>query len=108
MFLYSSTSSAGKTMRAIEAWGGAECTVNRVGDRFGDQLVATGHCGRAEDLDLVAGLGITALRTPVLWERVAPDHPDERNFSWSDARLARLQQLGVRPIVGLVHHGSGP
>ncbi|MBD0362851.1 MAG: sugar nucleotide-binding protein, partial [Coleofasciculus sp. C3-bin4] len=28
--------------------------------------------------------------------------------SWADERLERLRELGIRPIVGLVHHGSGP
>ena len=41
-------------------------------------------------------------------ERVAPDAPGRLDFSWSDARIARLQARGVRPILGLLHHGSGP
>ena len=92
----------------LELWGGAECTVNRVGDAFRDQTVETGHERRVSDLDLFASLGLQALRFPVLWERVAPDHPDARDWTWSDARLARLRELSVRPIVGLIHHGSGP
>ena len=32
----------------------------------------------------------------------------ETNWDWADARLGRLRTLGLRPIVGLVHHGSGP
>jgi dTDP-4-dehydrorhamnose reductase len=30
------------------------------------------------------------------------------NWSWANVRLGKLQELGIRPIVGLVHHGSGP
>jgi dTDP-4-dehydrorhamnose reductase len=30
------------------------------------------------------------------------------DWSWADERLERLRELGIRPIVGLVHHGSGP
>ncbi|HEY0385548.1 MAG TPA: sugar nucleotide-binding protein, partial [Pyrinomonadaceae bacterium] len=30
------------------------------------------------------------------------------DWSWADERLARLRELGIRPIVGLLHHGSGP
>ncbi|HEX8300116.1 sugar nucleotide-binding protein [Sphingomonas sp.] len=82
--------------------------MNRVLDTVGDQTVKTGHENRPEDLDRFAALGITALRYPVLWERIAPDHPDILDWSWTDARLERLRALGIRPIAGLVHHGSGP
>ena len=30
------------------------------------------------------------------------------DWSWVDQRLTRLSALGIRPIVGLLHHGSGP
>jgi dTDP-4-dehydrorhamnose reductase len=89
-------------------WGGIECTVNRVGDRFQDQFEWSGHPQRLQDLDRIAELGIEALRTPVLWERVAPEYADVRNWDYPDASLARLRELGISPIVGLVHHGSGP
>jgi dTDP-4-dehydrorhamnose reductase len=85
-----------------------ECTVNRVRGRWHDQLRLGGHHDRLADLDAIAALGIRTLRYPVLWERVAPDHPDRLDWSWSDERLHRLRALGIRPIVGLVHHGSGP
>lgn len=94
--------------REVELWGGPECTVNRVGNRFGDQLVATGHASRDADLERIAGLGVAAVRYPLLWERIAPDRPDERDWRWTDGRLARLRALGIRPIAGLVHHSSGP
>lgn len=95
-------------MRDLELWGGHECTVNRVGDRFFDQTLRSGHQTRPGDLELFAGLGLKALRYPVLWERIAPEAPDRFDWSWIDERLGRLQQLGVRPIAGLLHHGSGP
>ena len=91
-----------------ELWGGIECSVVRVGEDRRDQMQETGHTGRPEDLDHIAGLGITTLRHPLLWEHVAPDRPDERDWRWYDGRLARLRDLGMRPILGLVHHGSGP
>jgi dTDP-4-dehydrorhamnose reductase len=93
---------------ALELWGGHECTVNRVGDRFFDQTVRTGHQDRLSDLQRFADLGVKALRYPILWERVSPDRPDQRDWRWSDERLRELQRLGVSVIAGLIHHGSGP
>ena len=92
----------------LALWGGVECTVNRVGGRSFDQLERTGHADRPGDLDRIAALGLRTLRYPVLWERVAPRGLDAADWSWTDARLGRLRTLGVRPVVGLVHHGSGP
>ncbi|MEO6092907.1 MAG: family 1 glycosylhydrolase [Novosphingobium sp.] len=92
----------------LEFWAGAECTVNRVGEVYRDQVKLTGHHDRFEDLDLLAGLGIAALRFPVLWERVSPDDPEQRDWDWTDRRLDHLRRLNIRPIAGLVHHGSGP
>src|SRR4051812_21725351 len=92
----------------LEVWGGIEPTVNRVGDTYFNQLERSGHADRLSDLDRFAGLGLRALRYPVLWERTAPDGLLSADWTWPDKRLAHLRELGVRPIVGLVHHGSGP
>ena len=95
-------------MPDIELWGGVECTVNRTRDGYLDQCCLSGHQGRLSDLDRFAELGLKAIRYPVLWERVAPGGPETADWRWSDERLGRLRELGIRPIVGLVHHGSGP
>ena len=95
-------------MAELELWGGHECSVNRVGDRFLDQTRRTGHQDRPKDLERFASLGVAALRYPVLWERVAPNTPHDLDWTWSDDRLQRMKGLGLRPILGLVHHGSGP
>jgi dTDP-4-dehydrorhamnose reductase len=95
-------------MTRPELWGGIECTFNRVGDRYFDQLTRSGHRARLDDLDRVRALGLTTLRYPVLWESVAPDGLATADWSWADERLARMRALGIRPIIGLVHHGSGP
>ncbi|MEN3337725.1 MAG: dTDP-4-dehydrorhamnose reductase [Acidobacteriota bacterium] len=95
-------------MNPLELWGGVECTVNRVGDRFFDQVRRTGHHDRVEDIALLASTGVRAVRYPVVWERVAPDGLARADWSWTDDRLARLRAHGIRPIAGLVHHGSGP
>ncbi len=89
-------------------WGGTECTTNRVADHYFDQLDRTHHSDHIEDLDRFASLGISAMRYPILWERIAPTGLDAADWHWPDARLERLRELGIEPIVGLVHHGSGP
>ena len=94
--------------RPLELWGGVECTVNRVGDAYIRQLERSAHAVRVDDLDRFAALGLRAMRYPVLWEQIAPDGLESADWSWPDERLSRLRELGVMPIVGLVHHGSGP
>ncbi|MEG3439540.1 family 1 glycosylhydrolase [Pannus brasiliensis CCIBt3594] len=92
----------------LEMWAGIECTVNRVGEDYFDQLTRNGHDRRLEDLEMFAELGIAALRYPLLWERIAPDENGSIDWSWADERLEKLRELNIRPIAGLVHHGSGP
>ncbi|WP_334187718.1 family 1 glycosylhydrolase [Noviherbaspirillum sp.] len=92
----------------LELWGGLECTVNRVLDEYFSQMERNGHATRTADLERFASLGIRAIRYPVLWERTAPNGIADADWSWPDERLPELQRLGVTPIVGLVHHGSGP
>lgn len=92
----------------LELWAGVECTVNRVGDAYHDQLERSGHARRIEDLELLAWLGVRAARYPVLWERTAPGALCDADWRWPDERLHRLRELNIRPVVGLLHHGSGP
>src|SRR5687768_9218887 len=92
----------------LELWAGYECTFNRVGDAQHDQLALTGHYFRLDDLDRLADLGVRTIRYPVLWERIVAGRPFGDPWGWTDAVMARLQALGIEPIVGLVHHGSGP
>src|SRR3954451_15465700 len=94
--------------RQPELWAGIECTVNRVGDVYFDQLELSRHASRVEDLERLAGLGVSAVRYPVLWERTAPEGLERADWTWPDTRLRRLRELSLRPVVGLVHHGSGP
>ncbi len=97
-----------KEPTTLELWGGLEGTVNRVSDQYFSQIEQNGHDRREDDLDRFAALGIRALRYPVLWERVAPNGLADADWTQPDKRLPALQALGVTPIVGLVHHGSGP
>lgn len=89
----------------LALWGGVECTVNRVQETFFDQLALSGHHDRlAEDLEFFASLGLRTLRTAMNWERFVA------SGSWeaSDRLMGEMRRLSLRPIVGLVHHGSGP
>ncbi|MCP2014112.1 dTDP-4-dehydrorhamnose reductase [Deinococcus sp. HSC-46F16] len=95
-------------MHNLELWAGVEPTVSRVGNDYLDQNALSGFDHRLDDLDRLADLGITAMRFPLLWERTAPYGPERADWHWADTRLARLADRGVEPIVGLVHHGSGP
>jgi len=90
----------------IEVWAGVECTINRVGDNYFDQGQFSGHDHRLTDLDLIAGLGVRTVRYPVLWERISG--AGDAGWAWACTRLDGLAARGIRPIVGLVHHGSGP
>ena len=89
-------------------WAGLECTLNRVHDRFVDQSVKNGHYERLEDLHLFAELGVKKLRYPCLWEKTAPDDPEVFDWAFLDERLGELKRLGITPIAGFLHHGSGP
>lgn len=92
----------------LELWGGAECTIVRLRDAYRDQAAETGHKDRRGDIDLMADLGLTTLRFPILWEAIAPERPDRLDFAWTDDRLALLRERGIQVIGGLLHHGSGP
>jgi len=91
-----------------EIWAGIECTINRVGNVYHQQLEKNGHLKRLEDLDKFADLGIKTIRYPILWEQIAPGKLEDADWSWADKRLNKLRGLGICPIVGFVHHGSGP
>src|SRR5215212_305779 len=91
-----------QTASPLELWGGIECTVNRVGDTYFDQLRRPGVRLGDEELERFAELGLRALRFPVLWENTAPRGIDTADWRWADPRLERLRALGLPPIVGLV------
>ena len=92
----------------VALWGGFECSVVRLGAIYRDQCAETGHADRLEDIDRAHALGLRTLRYPALWETIAPDDPESCDWRWHDARFERLGRLGMEPIVGLLHHGSGP
>ncbi|MBS1815011.1 MAG: glycoside hydrolase [Acidobacteria bacterium] len=88
----------------LEIWGGVEYTCNRVEDTYFDQMQISGHAHRPEDYELFANLGIRTLRFGALWER----HELDPSWQCTDQHLACLRERNIRPIAGLIHHGSGP
>jgi dTDP-4-dehydrorhamnose reductase len=91
-----------------EIWGGLECTINRIGNKFRDQIEYTGHYTRDDDIKKIAFLGITALRYPVLWERHNSSKEKKVKWQWVKNQLEKIRAYNITPITGLVHHGSGP
>ena len=96
------------TIKIPEVWGGIECTINRVGNEFKDQLAYSGHYDRPDDLACIADLGIKVIRYPVLWEKHQRAANLAIDWTWTDRQLDRIRSSGMTPIAGLVHHGSGP
>ena len=91
-----------------EVWGGVECTINRVQDVFRDQLLYSGHYTRPGDIERFAELGIKKLRYPVLWEHHQPKPNTVIDWTWTEKQLHSIRKKHIKPIAGLVHHGSGP
>lgn len=91
-----------------EIWGGIEGTINRIGNTFRDQLHYSGHYTRTGDIEWISDLGIRALRYPMLWERHQPLKDQCIDWSWAEKQLQKIRKNNITPVVGLVHHGSGP
>lgn len=91
-----------------EIWGGIECTINRIGDEYKDQLDYSGHYNRPGDIEAIANLGIKTIRYPILWERHQRAKGGTIDWSWTHRQLHAIQDSGMKPIAGLMHHGSGP
>lgn len=73
--------------------------------RLLDEYELTDHYRRwAEDLALMARLGVSCARYGVPWHRVQPE-PDVWDFSFVGAALERMLELKIDPIVDLVHYG---
>lgn len=99
-----SLSSAPSAAIPVPVWGGVECTYNRVGDTYFDQTDLSGHATRQEDFHQIASLGIQTLRFGMTWDRFERD----RSWEWADQSMLAMQRAGIRPVAGLLHHGSGP
>ncbi|MBV4359052.1 family 1 glycosylhydrolase [Pinibacter aurantiacus] len=91
-----------------EIWGGLECSINRTSDHFHDQLEDGGYYNRSHNIEAISKLGITTLRFPLLWERHQPQKDDPINWDWATEQLNSIVACNITPIIGLLHHGSGP
>ncbi|MDR1077704.1 MAG: family 1 glycosylhydrolase [Propionibacteriaceae bacterium] len=78
----------------------------RPGERALDEYELTQHYDHwHEDLGLAAESGATMLRWGVPWHRVNPA-PDGWDCSWLDRVVDRFDQVGVTPIIDLMHYGT--
>ncbi|MBC7841800.1 MAG: sugar nucleotide-binding protein [Gemmatimonadaceae bacterium] len=53
-------------------------------------------------------MGLRRIRHGILWENVSTHVDEVDDWRAPDAQMEHLQSLQIMPIVGLLHHGSGP
>ncbi len=78
----------------------------RRGERAIDEYELTEHYDRwRDDLALAESVGAEFLRWGIPWHRVSPE-PGVWDWDWTDRVMARFGEVGVRPIVDLLHYGT--
>jgi len=71
-----------------------------------DEYELTEHYARwSEDLALAADVGAEFLRWGIPWHRVNPA-PGKWDWDWTDRVIARFAELGIRPVIDLLHYGT--
>src|SRR4051812_4670458 len=71
-----------------------------------DEYELTGHYEQWEaDLQRAAELGVSILRYGIPWYRVEP-RPGQFDWSWTDQVLPRIVELGMEPVIDLMHYGT--
>ena len=71
-----------------------------------DEYELTDHYSRwREDFALMSELGVGAARYGIPWHRVNPE-ANRWDWSWADRTLGKMLELGIDPIVDLVHYGA--
>ncbi|MBD3777826.1 MAG: family 1 glycosylhydrolase [Micrococcales bacterium] len=76
------------------------------GERAIDEYALTDHYAKyASDLQLAVDAGATFLRWGVPWYRVSPA-PGQWDWSWVDRVVDRFGELGLRPVIDLLHYGT--
>lgn len=70
-----------------------------------DEYELTGHYAAwRSDLELMQHTGVRAARYGLPWHRVNPA-AGRWDFSWCDGVVERLLELGIAPVLDLVHYG---
>ena len=70
-----------------------------------DEYELTQHYERwREDIGLFAELGVRSVRYGIPWHRINPA-PGTWDFDFADRSLDYLLELGIHPVVDLVHYG---
>jgi beta-glucosidase/6-phospho-beta-glucosidase/beta-galactosidase len=76
------------------------------GERPIDEYELTQHYEQfATDLELARSVGADLLRWGVPWHRVSPE-AGVWDWSWVDRVMERYRELGLRPLIDLVHYGT--
>lgn len=74
--------------------------------RILDEYELTQHYERrSQDLELMGTLGVSMARYGVPWYRIQPEK-GRWDWEFADAALNHLLDLGIHPIVDLVHYGT--
>jgi beta-glucosidase/6-phospho-beta-glucosidase/beta-galactosidase len=74
--------------------------------RVMDEYELTDHYSQwATDLELMRELGVSAARYGLPWYRIQPA-PARWSWEWADGVLGRMAELGIEPIIDLVHYGT--
>lgn len=73
-----------------------------------DEYELTGHYDRwHSDLGLMQEINVSAARYGIPWHRIQP-RQDVWEWEFVDRALNRLLELGIEPIIDLVHYGLPP
>ncbi len=71
-----------------------------------DEYELTGHYRHWQhDLELARSLGVRVMRYGIPWHRINPA-PGRWEWDSAEPQLERLLELGIEPIVDLVHYGT--